>query len=258
MGKGSVAGGAVPPSTNFALYPERVFTMSAETKVVTGAAKRIRDGNPEPRVPCVLLLDVSGSMGGEKIQELNAGLATLRTELLKDEQAARRVELAIVTFGGSVRVAQDFVSPSEFKPPVLTVNGDTPMAAGILKAFELVEQRKARYEASDLDSYQPWIFMVTDGEPTDDTDLLLDAHARIRKAEAEVRGKRVAFFAVGVQGANMERLSVLSKRTPLKLRGLNFSGMFRWVSQNLTLASKTEIGDRVLLTNPVADGWVEL
>ena len=30
--------------------------------------------NPEPRCPCVLLLDTSGSMQGQPISQLNAGL----------------------------------------------------------------------------------------------------------------------------------------------------------------------------------------
>ena len=37
--------------------------------------------NPENRVPCVLLLDISGSMAGSAIAELNAGLATYKDEL---------------------------------------------------------------------------------------------------------------------------------------------------------------------------------
>lgn len=231
--------------------------MSDELRVVKGAAARLRDGNPEPRVPCVLLLDVSGSMSGDKIQELNAGLDTIRTELLKDEQAARRVELAVITFGGKVEVAQDFALPSEFKPPVLVADGDTPMGAAILRAYELVEKRKARYEASDLDSYEPWVFMVTDGDPTDPAEVLESAVQRIRQADAQDRGRRIAFFAVGVEGANMQRLSRISKRPPLKLRGLSFARMFRWVSQSLTRVSRTEIGDRTPLTSPVADGWGE-
>jgi uncharacterized protein YegL len=197
-------------------------------------------------------------MSGDKIHELNSGLATLRTELLKDEQAAQRVELAVLTFGGKVEVVQDFISPSAFQPPVLAANGDTPMCAGILRGFELVEQRKARYEASDLDSYEPWIFMVTDGEPTDDAELLEKAAGRIRQAEGQPRGKRIAFFAVGVEGANMQRLARISKRPPLKLRGLRFSQLFRWVSQSLTRVSQSRIGDRVSLLNPIADGWAEV
>jgi uncharacterized protein YegL len=232
--------------------------MITETKVVKGTAGRIRDGNPEPRVPCLLLLDVSSSMTGDKIHELNAGLETLRSDLLKDEQAARRVELAVVTFGGSVKVVQDFISPADLKPPVLAAEGDTPMGAAILRAFELIEQRKARYEATDLDSYEPWILMVTDGEPTDAADLLEKAAGRIRLAEGQPRGKRIAFFAVGVDGANMQRLAQISKRAPLKLRGLSFARMFRWVSQSLIRVSQSLIGDRVPLVNPIADGWAEV
>jgi uncharacterized protein YegL len=232
--------------------------MSEELRVVKAAAARLRDGNPEPRVPCVLLLDVSGSMSGDKIHELNAGLDTIRTELLKDEQAARRVELAVVTFGGKVEVAQDFALPSEFKPPVLAADGDTPMGAAILRAYELIEKRKARYEASDLDSYEPWVFMVTDGDPTDSAEVLESAIQRVRQAEAQDRGRRIAFFSVGVEGANMQRLARISKRAPLKLRGLQFARMFRWVSQVGIGVSRSRIGDRVTLANPIVDGWAEM
>jgi uncharacterized protein YegL len=168
------------------------------------------------------------------------------------------VEIAVVTFGGDVKVAQDFVSPAEFKPPVLTAGGNTPMGEAILKAFDLVEERKARYEASDLDSYEPWIFLITDGEPTDSAEVLERAAQRIREAEGRERGKRIVFFAVGVDGANMERLARLSVRRPLKLRGLNFASMFRWVSQSQIRVSHSRVGERVPLSNPIADGWAEL
>ncbi len=45
--------------------------------------------NPEPRCPCILLLDVSGSMNGRPINELNAGLVTFRDELLADSLALK-------------------------------------------------------------------------------------------------------------------------------------------------------------------------
>ena len=40
-------------------------------------------GNPEPRCPCLLLLDVSGSMSGEPITELNEGLKAFRDQYPK-------------------------------------------------------------------------------------------------------------------------------------------------------------------------------
>lgn len=72
--------------------------------------------NPEPRCPCILLLDVSGSMNGRPINELNAGLVTFRDELLADSLALKRVELGIVTFG-PVHVEQPFTSAANFSRP---------------------------------------------------------------------------------------------------------------------------------------------
>src|SRR3954452_24871420 len=55
--------------------------------------------NPENRCPVVLILDNSGSMSGQPIQQLNEGLQVFRNELIADSLAAKRVEVAIVTFG---------------------------------------------------------------------------------------------------------------------------------------------------------------
>ena len=43
------------------------------------------DSNPEPRCPYVLLLDTSGSMQGEPIRQLNAGLQAFEESLKADE-----------------------------------------------------------------------------------------------------------------------------------------------------------------------------
>ena len=55
--------------------------------------------NPEPRCPCLLLLDTSGSMHGRPIEELNAGLRVFKEELASDAMAMQRVEVALITFG---------------------------------------------------------------------------------------------------------------------------------------------------------------
>jgi len=65
--------------------------------------------NPEPRCPCVLLLDTSSSMSGPSIDQLNAGLHQFQKELANDALASQRVEIAVITFG-PVQVVQDFIT----------------------------------------------------------------------------------------------------------------------------------------------------
>ena len=86
--------------------------------------------NPEPRCPCLLLLDVSWSMQGEPLDQLNQGLSQFREELLDDSLAAKRVELSIVTFG-PVTVINDFTSVQEWIVPILEARGMTPMGEAI-------------------------------------------------------------------------------------------------------------------------------
>lgn len=190
--------------------------------------------NPEPRCPCILLLDTSGSMGGDPIKELNAGLRQFTDELTKDSLAALRVEVAIITFG-PVRVNQDFVTVGQFTPPHLNASGDTPMGEAIDKALDMLADRKLLYKQTGLSHFRPWIFLITDGAPTDDWQ---NAAKRVHDAEAN---KKVAFFAVGVNDANMGTLARISvTRQPLRLKGLMFREMFLWLSSSLRDISRTE------------------
>jgi len=122
--------------------------------------------NPEPRCACLLLLDTSGSMSGRPIAELNAGLVTLKDELMADAMAVQRVEIGVITFG-PVRVQSDFQSPDAWTPPQLQAGSDTPMGAAIEQGLEMLDARKQVYRHSGITYYRPWIFLITDGAPTD-------------------------------------------------------------------------------------------
>lgn len=205
--------------------------------------------NPEPRCPCVLLLDVSGSMNGRPLDELNAGLTTFRDELAADALAMKRVEVGIVTFG-PVKIEMPFTGASTFYPPTLQSQGDTPMGAAILQALDMVEDRKGDYRSNGVSYYRPWVFLITDGAPTDAWQA---AAAAVREGEA---AKKFAFFAIGVKGADMSTLGQLSVRSPLSLDGLKFRELFSWLSSSLRSVSRSTPGTEVPLEAP--KGWASV
>lgn len=210
--------------------------------------------NPSERCACVLLLDTSSSMRGQPIQALNEALNWFKSELDGDPIARRRVDVAVVTFDSDVRVEREFVSVAQFQPPLLSAQGQTYMGGGIRKALQMIEDRKESYRAYGIPYYRPWIFMITDGEPQGEPEgLVMDAAARVREAEDK---KHVAFFTVGVMGANMNRLNSIAppQRPPLKLQGLKFEELFQWLSASLTIITKSGTGDEMIAL-PSAKGW---
>jgi uncharacterized protein YegL len=206
--------------------------------------------NPENRCPVILLLDTSGSMSGQPIQELNRGLAAFKEDVLRDAQASLSVEVAIVTFG-PVRLIQDFVTIDHFTPPKLETEGVTPMGEAIEYALDLLETRKQSYKDNGVLYYRPWVFLITDGAPTDAWE---GAAQRVREEEAQ---RRMLFFTVGVQGADMNKLRQIAppERPPVTLNGLDFRALFVWLSTSMKRVSSGKVGEAVALP-PV--GWGQI
>jgi uncharacterized protein YegL len=206
--------------------------------------------NPEPRCPCLLLLDTSGSMNGRPIDQLNEGLRVFKEELSSDAMAMQRVEVAVMTFG-PVQVLSDFQTADLFQAPTLSATGDTPMGAAISQGLEMLEARKTVYKQAGVGYYRPWVFLITDGTPTDSWQQAADS---VHAGDNPQR-KAFSFFAVGVEGADMGKLASICSpdRPPMKLKGLSFRELFTWLSSSLGGVARSQPGQLVAL--PAPSGW---
>lgn len=205
--------------------------------------------NQQPRCPCLLLLDTSASMDGAAIRQLNGGLQSFSRALAEDPLASKRVEISIITFGEGVGPPTDFTLACNFTPPMLRAGGYTPMGEAIEVGIDALSARKQSYKDHSIPYYCPWAFLITDGVPTDNWHR---AASRVHEGE---ECHAFAFFAVGVEGADIDTLAQIAVRKPLKLDGLNFRDMFLWISSSLKAVSASRINDRVKLPPP---GWAEV
>jgi uncharacterized protein YegL len=145
---------------------------------------------------------------------------------------------------------QDFVTADQFDPPTLSARGMTHMGAAIHKALDMIAVRKSQYRANGVAYYRPWVFLITDGAPQGEADDVVEEAAK--RIQADENTKRVAFFAVGVENADMNRLARIAVRAPVKLIGLNFDEMFVWLSASMQKISQSRVDDQVALPPP---GW---
>lgn len=207
--------------------------------------------NPTARVPICLVLDISGSMSGEPIRELQEGVQMFFNAIRQDEVAQYAAEICIVTFGDTARKALDFMSIERQDVPTLVASGTTPMGQATSMALDLLDARKEDYKRAGVDYFQPWMVIMTDGEPTDDIGM---AASRIGPL---VAGKKLTVFPIGIgAGANLQRLAELSPgRPPRRLKGLNFKEFFVWLSRSVSRVSQSTPGEAITLDVAGIDAW---
>lgn len=205
--------------------------------------------NTERRCPVVLLQDTSSSMEPH-IHRVNEGLQMLHADLMLDHLASQRVELAVISFG-PVRLVQDFVTVDQWLPPRLHASGGTPLGEALQFAIKQLRHRKRAYREAGIAYYRPWIWLVTDGAPTDRWEDSLD------DVQSEIRNGGIEMFTIGTDNADMSVLRRISApRPPVYMREAKYREMFVWLSQSLKPVSRSEFGGALDLPPP--SSWGEI
>ena len=207
--------------------------------------------NPEPRCPCVLVLDVSGSMRGPRMDTLNQSIREFKTQVCEDQLTSIRAEIAIIAFSDRPRVAQQFVTADKFDPEELGVEGGTKIGKAVVKALDMIEERKRSYRAGGINYYRPIIVLITDGYPEHDSpEEIREATRRVREAED---GRQAAVFSFGVdEKADIDAISrIMVPHRPAKpIKSAQLGKLFEWLSNSLSAISTSQPGQTITLPEP--------
>ena len=205
--------------------------------------------NPSPRCACMLVLDTSGSMSGAPIQELNQGLQAFVEAVQEDEMSAYSVEVGVITAGGTVREELPFTTANAIREvSPLVADGITPLGAAVELALRRLEERKATYKRAGVAYYQPWLVIISDGEPTDSW------QAVAQQTSALSQQRKLVVMPVGVQQANMATLGQFSSRPAKHLAGLKFREFFEWLSASMSRVSASNSTSSAVAL-PKTDSW---
>ena len=209
--------------------------------------------NPEARCSIVLILDVSGSMGGPKIQTVNQALVKFRDIIQEDSVTALRADVAVIEFDHEARVVLDFTNGTDFEPPELSVKGGTNYSKAVNLALDTIEARKQSYREGGIAYYRSLAYFLTDGYPEHDNDADLQ-QAAARLAEME-QSRSVAFFCFGISStglsADMSKLDTLAPRKAVELTNMEqLDGSIQWLSRSVAAVSQSQPGDNIRLPEP--------
>jgi len=116
-------------------------------------------------IPIVLLLDVSTSMHGVKIDALNAAAKEMIASF-SHEMGEFSTVIAVITFGSAVscHFNPPYKKSQEIEWIDLAVSGSTPMGEALKMAKSLIEDK----ETTKGKWYRPAVILISDGQPTDE------------------------------------------------------------------------------------------
>lgn len=201
------------------------------------------------RLPIFFLVDVSESMIGTPIEQVQDGVASIINELRMDPYALETAFVSVIAFAGKAKVLTPLTELYKFYPPKFPIGGGTSLGNALEFLMDDMDHSVQKTTVEEKGDWKPIIFLFTDGNPTDDTQKAFARwNAKYRKGCNLIvvsLGDNVNTNLLGQVSDNVLRLNDTTPES--------FKSFFKWVTASIKTSSVsvTDMGDDDVKLAPI-------
>lgn len=199
------------------------------------------------RLPIYFLIDVSESMVGEPIEQVEEGISTIIKELKTDPYALETVSISIICFAGKSKTLTPLEDIITFYPPKIPIGSGTSLSAGLHELMNALDKEVTKTTHDRKGDWRPLVFLFTDGIPTD------DSSKAIEKWNSKYKNQ-ISLIAISIgENTNYNLLGQLTDQV-LKFNNTSnnsYKDFFKWVTASIKATSENINNNNTLNTDIV-------
>lgn len=185
------------------------------------------------RLPVYFLIDVSESMVGEPIKQVEEGMRNIIQELRTDPYALETVFVSVIAFAGKAKSLSPLTELYKFYPPIFPIGGGTSLGIALNCLMDDLDCSIVKTTLEQKGDWKPIIFLFTDGNPTDDAKSAINRwNSKYRRSSNLVAisiGDNVSTQLLGQLTDNVLRLNNTDE--------VSFKAFFKWVTASIKTTS---------------------
>lgn len=190
------------------------------------------------RLPIYFVIDVSESMVGEPIEQVQRGMRDIIQELRTDPYALETVWVSVIAYAGKAQTLVPLTELYKFYPPVIPIGGGTSLGMALDFLMKDIDTNVVRTTLEQKGDWKPIIFLFTDGAPTDDPTRAIQ-----RWNEKYRRQAQIVVISIG---DNIDPL-IFGQLTGDIIRfnptdSDSYKSFFRWVTASIKATSLSVAG----------------